>query len=97
MLDLPRNLPFSFGSNCQVFLDSCLRLKLAFFEGEKGTSTKGRPILTGKTGRVNFVLKGTLRLNDGVVSSSRTGAWLSLVERCVRDAEVAGSNPVAPI
>ena len=23
--------------------------------------------------------------------------WLSLVERCVRDAEVAGSNPVAPI
>lgn len=24
------------------------------------------------------------------------GAWLSLVERCVRDAEVAGSNPVAP-
>ena len=26
-----------------------------------------------------------------------SGAWLSLVERCVRDAEVAGSNPVAPI
>ena len=26
----------------------------------------------------------------------RYGAWLSLVERCVRDAEVAGSNPVAP-
>ncbi len=25
-----------------------------------------------------------------------SGAWLSLVERCVRDAEVAGSNPVAP-
>ncbi len=24
------------------------------------------------------------------------GAWLSLVERCVRDAEVVGSNPVAP-
>ena len=23
--------------------------------------------------------------------------WLSLVERCVRDAEVAGSNPVASI
>ena len=22
-------------------------------------------------------------------------AWLSLVERCVRDAEVVGSNPVA--
>ena len=27
----------------------------------------------------------------------RNGAWLSLVERCVRDAEAAGSNPVAPI
>ncbi len=25
------------------------------------------------------------------------GAWLSLVERYVRDVEVAGSNPVAPI
>ncbi len=25
------------------------------------------------------------------------GAWLSLVERSVRDREVAGSNPVAPI
>ena len=24
------------------------------------------------------------------------GAWLSLVERGVRDAKVAGSNPVAP-
>ena len=26
---------------------------------------------------------------------SDSDAWLSLVERCVRDAEVAGSNPVA--
>ena len=25
------------------------------------------------------------------------GAWLSLVERLVRDQEVAGSNPAAPI
>ncbi len=24
------------------------------------------------------------------------GAWLSLVERCVRDAEIGGSNPLAP-
>ena len=24
------------------------------------------------------------------------GLWLSLVERCVRDAEAAGSNPVIP-
>ena len=26
----------------------------------------------------------------------KVGTWLSLVERCVRDAEVAGSNPVVP-
>ena len=25
-----------------------------------------------------------------------SGVWLSLVERCVRDAEGAGSNPVTP-
>ena len=29
------------------------------------------------------------------VLDTRIDAWLSLVERCVRDAEVAGSNPVA--
>ena len=28
--------------------------------------------------------------------SKAFGAWLSLVERSVRDAEAAGSNPVAP-
>ena len=25
-----------------------------------------------------------------------SGMWLSLVERCVRDAKAAGSNPVIP-
>ena len=34
---------------------------------------------------------------SNVVKKCNDGAWLSLVERCVRDAEVAGSNPVAPI
>ena len=35
------------------------------------------------------------RLNLGVlVSKLNTEMWLSLVERCVRDAEAAGSNPV---
>ena len=28
---------------------------------------------------------------------NRIGVWLSLVERYVRDVEVAGSNPVTPI
>gem|GEM_PF-3169568 len=28
--------------------------------------------------------------------SKRIGAWLSLVERTVRDREVGGSNPLAP-
>jgi hypothetical protein len=31
------------------------------------------------------------------IDGSFVGAWLSLVERFVRDEEVAGSNPVAPI
>ena len=31
-----------------------------------------------------------------VAEQFNNGAWLSLVERCVRDAEVVGSNPVAP-
>jgi hypothetical protein len=31
------------------------------------------------------------------ITGSFVGAWLSLVERFVRDEEVAGSNPVAPI
>lgn len=31
------------------------------------------------------------------VKELNNDAWLSLVERCVRDAEVVGSNPVAPI
>ena len=26
----------------------------------------------------------------------RVGVWLSLVERCVRDAEAGGSNPLTP-
>ena len=33
----------------------------------------------------------------GVRNGHEIDAWLSLVERCVRDAEVAGSNPVASI
>ena len=32
----------------------------------------------------------------GVSFQFNSEAWLSLVERCVRDAEVAGSNPVNP-
>ena len=33
---------------------------------------------------------------DGIGKVDLCGAWLSLVERLVRDQEVAGSNPVAP-
>ena len=31
----------------------------------------------------------------GIINLAYFEAWLSLVERCVRDAEVVGSNPVA--
>jgi hypothetical protein len=34
------------------------------------------------------------RIQCGVII---IGAWLSLVERSVRDREVVGSNPIAPI
>ena len=35
--------------------------------------------------------------NVDVIRVNKIVAWLSLVERCVRDAEVACSNHVAPI
>ena len=34
--------------------------------------------------------------SSGVFGRLQFGAWLSPVERCVRDAEVPGSNPGAP-
>ena len=50
-------------------------------------------------GTKNFnARKGAENFSCDELKKTRTiGAWLSLVERCVRDAEVAGSNPVAPI
>ena len=33
---------------------------------------------------------------SGSLGAPTTGVWLSLVERCVRDAEVVGSNPATP-
>jgi hypothetical protein len=38
-----------------------------------------------------------LNKTDAIIRKLIDEAWLSLVERCVRDAEVAGSNPVASI
>ncbi len=38
-----------------------------------------------------------LSAGDAILNKLIDEAWLSLVERCVRDAEVAGSNPVASI
>ena len=35
-------------------------------------------------------------LKNHILSRCGYGAWLSLVERHVRDVEVASSNPVAP-
>ena len=37
-----------------------------------------------------------VRLPPSAPSTSLLGEWLSLVERSVRDAEVGGSNPLAP-
>ena len=35
-------------------------------------------------------------VNSGVERKAQVGAWLSLVERLVRDQEAGGSNPLAP-
>ena len=37
------------------------------------------------------------RSGDGRMRREKFGLWLSLVERCVRDAEAVGSNPTSPI
>ena len=47
-------------------------------------------------GKLIFLGICAIMSNVGLISNF-IGAWLSLVERCVRDAEVVGSNPVAPI
>ena len=48
------------------------------------------------TNKVNKCLMLQMMWNIIGMSEMRSGAWLSLVERCVRDAKAAGSNPVAP-
>ena len=40
-----------------------------------------------------FLLTNVLEIS--IITFAVDEAWLSLVERCVRDAEVVGSNPVA--
>ena len=70
------------------------------------------PVCTlGESTGMNLGVMGKLFVNDGsfttvdqgcqqvklyVLGGFHCGAWLSLVERYVRDVEVAGSNPVAP-
>ena len=50
---------------------------------------------TGKRRDRMSLAEVTLKKGEGRTLKAG-GAWLSLVERGVRDAEVAGSNPVAP-
>ena len=45
------------------------------------------------------IIHPALQVPENIVSeahSTNVGAWLSLVERTVRDREVGGSNPLAP-
>ncbi len=37
-----------------------------------------------------------LTKSKDIVYFQKVGTWLSLVEHCIRDAGVAGSNPVVP-
>ena len=47
--------------------------------------------------KLQFMTYNNSCISDEAVAEMQIEAWLSLVERCVRDAEVVGSNPVAPI
>ena len=45
--------------------------------------------------KLQFMTYNNSCISDEAVAEMQIEAWLSLVERCVRDAEVVGSNPVA--
>ena len=45
--------------------------------------------------KIQFIPYNNSCISDEAVAKVQIEAWLSLVERCVRDAEVVGSNPVA--
>src|SRR5258708_5887531 len=50
-----------------------------------------KPGIRGTNGILGFEIESFLPLNYSFL-----GAWLSLVERLVRDQEAGGSNPLAP-
>ena len=52
---------------------------------------------TAWTGQSNLVVLKYFSTRKIVQLQFYNGVWLSLVERYVRDVEVAGSNPVTPI
>ncbi len=75
-----------------------------FIEGRCPEFTEGSPYTRRKLAGRFFsrFFKGRI-LSSGIWTLAKffdkkdlVGTWLSLVERCVRDAEVAGSNPVVP-
>ena len=45
--------------------------------------------------KIQFLPYNNSCISDETFAKMQIEAWLSLVERCVRDAEVVGSNPVA--
>ena len=45
--------------------------------------------------KLQFMTYNNSCISDETFAKMQIEAWLSLVERCVRDAEVVGSNPVA--
>ena len=47
--------------------------------------------------KCDIVYKATVVCLKPEATEKNSEAWLSLVERCVRDAEAVGSNPVASI
>ena len=96
----------SFRPLCAVAEDVCARVwdavQRAAFEFRLGGCLSfvrmellGSPDVGDRISKL-FRARRRVCANISVAAFGGIGMWLSLVERCVRDAEVAGSNPVIP-
>ena len=63
-------------------------------DGERAAGAWERAAESGKFFLASCGIYGIIAF--AVREGMHFGLWLSLVERCVRDAEAAGSNPVNP-
>ena len=67
----------------------------AFPSRSRSADRRGKP-MNAKMSGLFLLLFNSLCYHIRRCLKQYIGLWLSLVERCVRDAEAAGSNPVNP-